>query len=328
MKLKKKYQLLLLSAVVSVPLLLLSIGVLTSVIYNLYFKSQNNDIPFHASFAYPAMLVVFGLSLLLLSVLFSRSISALLNQINLLNRTIRNLASHEKIPNKINIHSDDEMGALIRSVNLLIDRTTYRELELKQQQDMQKELLQKLRHDISTPLTAVRLQLFDMEAQHECQCTNIESLSQQIQYIAELTKEIHIQSTETLDSSYILSENMNVLDVLETVVRKWGYLYNMNEIELHFHPVDKTLIWNCNVLWTQRLFDNILQNTLRHSKATMLDVVIEHGVVSIRDNGIGFDKNNHPKGLGLKIIEDIARLFQIEYTLKSNEHGTLFRLQQ
>jgi len=328
MKLKKKYQLLLFAAIISVPLLLLGIGVLMSVIYNAVFKPQNDQTPFHASFAYPVMLVVFVLSLVLLAVLFSRSIRSLLNKINLLNRTIRHLASYDKIPSKIAVHGNDEMGELIRSVNLLIERTTYRELELKQQEDMQKELLHKLRHDINTPLTAVRLQLFDLECQ-TAKSPIFESLYQQIQYIADLTKEIHLQSTDHLESSYILNEDVNIRDLLETMVQKWGYLYSMHEIELRFQPVDEALIWSCNALWVQRLFDNILQNAMRHAKATMLEVTIEHGVVSIRDNGIGFNESQRrDEGMGLKIIADIARMLQIHYTLESNEQGTLFRLYQ
>ncbi|EOP60143.1 sensor histidine kinase ybdK [Bacillus cereus VDM053] len=57
------------------------------------------------------------------------------------------------------------MGELIKSVNLLIERTTYRELELKQHEEIKKELLNKLRHDINTPLTGVKLQLFYLEDQ-------------------------------------------------------------------------------------------------------------------------------------------------------------------
>jgi len=328
MKLKKKYQLLLFAAIISVPLILLGIGVLMSVIYNAVFKPQNDHIPFHASFAYPVMLVVFVLSLVLLAVLFSRSIRSLLHKINLLNRAIRNLASHDEIPSKIEVHSNDEMGELIRSVNLLIERTTYRELELKQQEDMQKELLHKLRHDINTPLTAVRLQLFYLESQTETQGPIFESLYQQIQYIADLTQEIHLLSTDHLESSYILNEDVNIRDTLEMMVQKWGYLYSMHEIELRFRPTDEVLIWNCNALWVQRLFDNILQNAMRHAKATKLEVTIEHGVVAIRDNGIGFDENRRGEGLGLTIIEDIARMLQIQYTIQSNEQGTLFRLYQ
>ena len=81
----------------------------------------------------------------------------------MLNKTIRDLASNQNTPSTLEVGSKDEIGALIQSVNILIERTTYRELELKQQQELQKELLQKLRHDINTPLTAIRLQLFYLE---------------------------------------------------------------------------------------------------------------------------------------------------------------------
>ncbi|MEH6852835.1 histidine kinase dimerization/phospho-acceptor domain-containing protein, partial [Bacillus pseudomycoides] len=182
MKLKKKYQLLLFSAIISVPMLLLLISVLMSVIYDSVFKAKNKYIPFHESFAYPTMLVIFFVSLLLLAFLFSKTINSLLNKINILNKTIRHLASDKKVPNTLDVESEDEIGELIKSVNLLIERTTYRELELKQQEEMKKELLNKLRHDINTPLTAMRLQLFYLEDQYNGQKQVLESLYQQIQY--------------------------------------------------------------------------------------------------------------------------------------------------
>ncbi|WJE53704.1 HAMP domain-containing sensor histidine kinase [Bacillus cereus] len=324
MKLKKKYQLLLFSAVISVPFLLLLISISMSVIYNIAFKTKNNDIPFHESFAYPTMLVVFFLSLLLLAVLFSKSINSLLNEINILNKTIRNLASDEKIPNKLDVKNDDEIGELIKSVNLLIERTTYRELELKQQEEMKKELLNKLRHDINTPLTAVRLQLFYLEGQYDDQAPILESLYQQIQYIAELTNEFNLQSTDKLESSYVLNHEVNIHDLLEAMVKKWDYLYSIHDIELIYNPIYKYLIWTSNDLWIQRLFDNIFQNTLKHSKAKKLEITIENHVVSIKDNGIGFDMNGKSAGLGLKIIQDISRMLNIKYTLQSNGDGTIF----
>ncbi|HEK9099792.1 HAMP domain-containing protein [Bacillus pfraonensis] len=324
MKLKKKYQFLLFSAVISVPFLLLLISILMSVIYNIAFKTKNNDIPFHESFAYPTMLVVFFLSLLLLAVLFSKSIHSLLNKINILNKTIRNLASDEKIPNKLDVKNNDEIGELIRSVNLLIERTTYRELELKQQEEIKKELLNKLRHDINTPLTAVRLQLFYLEGQYHDQSPILESLYQQIQYIAELTNEFNLQSTDKLESSYVVNHEVNIHHLLEAMVKKWDYLYSIHDIELIYNPINNDLIWTSNDLWIQRLFDNIFQNTLNHSKAKKLEITIENHVVSIRDNGIGFDMNEKSAGLGLKIIQDISRMLDIKYTLQSSEDGTIF----
>ncbi len=113
-------------------------------------------------------------------------------------------------------------------------------------------------------------------------------------------------------------------ELLETAVKKWDYLYSMNGIELHFKPADQDVIWVSNVLWMQRLFDNIFQNTLKHSKAEKMEVRIENGTVSIRDDGIGFDRNENSEGLGLKIIEDICRLLAMTYELETNEYGTRF----
>ncbi|MGX4764448.1 sensor histidine kinase [Bacillus mojavensis] len=323
MKLKTKYQLLLCTAVISVPVLLLAVSILMSVIYDSMFKPINHGMPFHRSFAYPAMLAVFLLSLFLLAFIFSKSIHSLLRKINLLNQTIRHLAGDKKIPNKLAVKNDDEIGELIKSVNLLIERTTYRELELRQREYMKKELMQKLRHDINTPLTALRLQLFYLESQCQDQ-TAFESLYQQIEYIAELTNDFNLFSTETLESSYIINEEVRINDLLETAVKKWDYLYSVNGIELHYKPTDQDVIWISNGLWMQRLFDNIFQNTLKHSKAEKLEVKIENGAVSIRDDGIGFDREQDSDGLGLKIIEDVCRLLRITYVLQTNENGTAF----
>lgn len=54
--------------------------------------------------------------------------------------------------------------------------------------------------------------------------------------------------------------------------------------------------------------------------------MIEHGTVSICDDGIGFDRDENSEGLGLKIIEDICRLLHITYLLKTDKTGTHFNL--
>ncbi|MGN4127926.1 sensor histidine kinase [Lysinibacillus sphaericus] len=322
MKLTTKYQLLLFSAIISVPLVLLVISIVMSIIYDMAFKTKNQGIPFHESFAYPSMLIVFFLSLLMLAFLFSKSINSLLTKINILNKTIRNLASNENIPSTLDVRSEDEIGQLIKSVNILIERTTYRELELKQQQELQKELLNKLRHDINTPLTAIRLQLYYLEDTYKDQPEITQSLYKQIQYIADLTNEFNVQSMDTLENSYIVNDEVNLHQLLGTMLKKWSYLYSIHAIELVYQPLDTDLVWMSNDLWMQRLFDNVFQNTLKHSHATKLEISIENGMVCMKDNGIGFDRNRINTGLGLKIIEDISSTLHIKYTLQSNEEGT------
>jgi len=324
MTLKTKYRLLLFTAIVSVPIVLLGISVAMSIIYEFAFKTRNKGTPFHESFAYPTMLIVFFLSLCLLAFLFSKSINSLLTKINMLNKTIRDLASNESTPSTLEVGSEDEIGELIQSVNILIERTTYRELELKQQQELQKELLQKLRHDINTPLTAIRLQLFYLEDYYKEQPKLVESLNEQIQYIASLTNEFNLQTLDTMENSYIVTEEVQLTTLLETMIKKWSYLYRMHNIELIFHSEDAHLTWTSNELWLQRMFDNVFQNTMKHSKATKLEITIKDSKVFMMDNGTGFEQNRESGRLGLKIIDDIARILQVTYALHTNEDGTSF----
>ena len=324
MTLKTKYRFLLFSAIISVPIVLLGISVLMSILYEFAFKSKNQDTPFHESFAYPIMLVVFFLSLCVLAFLFSKSINSLLTKINMLHQVIRDLASDERTPHTLEVSSEDEIGQLIQSVNILIERTTYRELELEQQQRLQKELLQKLRHDINTPLTAIRLQLFYVEDSLKDQPDLVESLNEQIHYIANLTNELSFQSIDTVESSYIIKEEVSLPKLLETMIDKWRYLFTIHSIELSIQLNVSELLWMSNELWLQRIFDNVFQNTLKHSKATKLLVVIDHGMIKVIDNGIGFEKNHKHCGLGLQIIEDIAMVLQLHYTLESSKAGTSF----
>lgn len=324
MNLKNKYQMLLFTAAISVPVVLLSISILMTIVYNSYFKADNKGIPFHESFAYPAMLIIFLLSLVFLAILFSKSINTLLNKINLLNTTIYNLASDEKIPHILDVDSKDEIGELIQSVNLLIERTTYRELELKQQREIKKEQLNKLRHDLNTPLTAVKLQLFYLEEQFRDHEPILESLYRQIEYMGQLTNEFSMESIDTVENSYIINDEVNLHRLLETMIKKWSYLYSIHGIELIYKTTNNELSWFSNELWIERLFDNIFQNTLKHSSAEKLEVSIENGIVSLKDNGTGFNANAIRTGLGLKIIKDLSCALNIDYRLQSSTQGTVY----
>ncbi|MEK5486448.1 sensor histidine kinase [Lysinibacillus sp. FSL M8-0355] len=328
MTLKTKYRTLLFLAIASVPIVLLSISVAIAVVYDKVFKLKNEGIPFHESFAYPIMLVAFVLSLGLLALLFSTTIHSLLSKITMLNKTIRELASNERIPNTLTISSEDEIGQLMQSVNLLIERTTYRELELAQQQELQKELLQKLRHDIHTPLTAIRLQLFFLEDQLQGQPKLVESLNAQIHYITNLTNAFQLQAFDTSENSFVVQEEIQLAQLLETMMKKWRYLYRMQSIALHFHHDDPHAIWISNELWLQRLFDNVFQNTLKHAQATQLEVSINNGQVFMCDDGVGFKPDADYAGLGLKIIQDIAKTLNIDVSLQSNDTGTSFGFAQ
>ncbi|WP_432703017.1 histidine kinase dimerization/phospho-acceptor domain-containing protein [Lysinibacillus sphaericus] len=319
MKLKKKYQLLLLTVIGSVPLSVVVISVIVTIIYNHF--SNDVQTQFYESKAYPIMLGLFIVSFFALAILFSKSINTLIKRINVLNKTIMELASDDKKRlQKIPYARNDELGDLTNAVNLLIDRTISKEIEIQQQKRMKQELLTQLRHDINTPLTAMRLQLYTIERDFSQHQDIFNSLNEQINYISKLSNEYDFERLSRVDNSYVIMEKVDVLKLLNTIIFKWNFLYKVNQISIVLNDYATNCQWRSNEIWLHRLFDNIFQNTLRHAACDTLEITLQKNLIIFKDNGIGF--NVEEKGTGLRIIEDICRVLDLQSTIQSNEKGT------
>lgn len=326
MKLKHKYQFMLLIVMISVPLSLLLANFVMLGIYRLVYKGKSSSVPFHESFAYPGMIVLFMLALVSLIFLFSRSIHSLLIKIGLLDQTIRELAANKQVPEKVTVEREDELGSLVHSVNALIERTSWRELALEQEMNIRKEMIRKLRHDFNTPLTTMKLQLFYLEeAEEHSKQEIIHAMNQQIEHMARLTDDLSMMSVNTLE--YVIKEDVDVELVLQNTISKWNYLFHQSKMELLYKSDGKPFSWMGNQLLFQRILDNVLQNILKHAEATKTTISVQNFVVTIEDNGVGFDCTNDHKGLGLKIIADITQLLKVKYFLRSDPLGTTFTFQ-
>ncbi|WP_316838992.1 7TM diverse intracellular signaling domain-containing protein [Pedobacter gandavensis] len=73
-----------------------------------------------------------------------------------------------------------------------------------------------------------------------------------------------------------------------------------------------------------RMVQEILQNLLKHSKATsgFLQIIIEQGLVSIyaEDNGVGLKDNEVNDGVGLKSLENLVNLLKGSFSIDSGEN--------
>lgn len=319
MKLKNKFQLLLILVIFSVPLSVVVINVIVGVIYDHLSKDAGTQ--FFESKAYPIMLALFIVAFFMLAVVFSKSINSLIKRINELNQTIMVLASdNKKRPQKIPYTRNDELGELTNAVNLLIDRTISKEIELKQQEQMKQELLTQLRHDINTPLTSMRLQLYTIENDFSKHQDIFNSLNEQIKYISELSNEYDFERLSFVDNSYVITEKVDVSRLINTIISKWNFLYKVNHISIVSNDSSTKIRWASNEIWMHRLFDNVFQNVLRHAKCDTLEITLQQNSIIFKDNGIGF--NVEEKGTGLGIIEDICRVLELYSTIQSNKEGT------
>jgi hypothetical protein len=81
------------------------------------------------------------------------------------------------------------------------------------------------------------------------------------------------------------------------------------------------------------MLQEFFTNTIKHSKATKLNVSVEYSGDTLRikasDNGVGFDASliNSFKGIGLSNIYNRAKLIGATVAINSKEgHGTKFSL--
>jgi len=98
-----------------------------------------------------------------------------------------------------------------------------------------------------------------------------------------------------------------------------------NQVDLQFEWLGKKDGMTIqNEILIYRMIQEILQNLLKHSKATsgFLQIIIEQGLVSIyaEDNGIGWKNNTVSDGLGLKSLENLVELLKGSFSIDSAEN--------
>ncbi|SMD09861.1 7TM diverse intracellular signaling domain-containing protein [Pedobacter nyackensis] len=98
-----------------------------------------------------------------------------------------------------------------------------------------------------------------------------------------------------------------------------------NQVDLQFEWLGKKEGMTIqNEILIYRMIQEILQNLLKHSKATsgFLQIIIEQGLISIyaEDNGVGLKDNTVSDGLGLKSLENLVELLKGSFNIDSAEN--------
>lgn len=326
MSLKKRYYVLIGSIVFLVPVLFLATNLLLFFVYFFLSKVFSLGDSFQNSFFYASIFTVYFGLLLLLIFFSAKSINHVLYKINQMNKTIKKL-SLEEVPEKLHITNDkDEIDLLAGSINRLIDRLAYKELALESELAFKKEYTNKLSHDINTPLTGLKLEIYHLEKKGQIEKASLDSMYHKIDYISKLMIQLNQRELESVKDTYIFYEDVDMREVIKKLIKKWTYIYENKDIQINLHFQTSSIIWRSNELWLERIFDNIFQNTHLHSDAKSINIHANEVNIIIMDDGKGFDTDDIQNGLGISIIKEICEKLAIHCELTSNEHGTRYML--
>jgi signal transduction histidine kinase len=193
--------------------------------------------------------------------------------------------------------------------------------QLEIQEATLKSIAQELHDNIGQTLSVIKLwmSIAPIEKEHpafEGVQNSKEMLYKVIHDMADLTKSLHTDRISDIG----LQEAIN-FDIKS--LRKTGLLeigYDVQGDEFHF-PEQKSI-------FLFRMYQEMMNNILKHSKATQVNVSIVYSpdytfALTIRDNGVGFDTRQKKEstsgssGLGLKSMGNRAKMIGADMTILS-----------
>lgn len=268
-------------------------------------------------------------------------------------RTLKERLNKVKVDGKnekILWENEDEIGELIESYNVMVDKIEESSLLLKQQerQASWRELAKQVAHDIKNPLTPMKLSIQYLQKLHDKKPEMFDdkfneiapSLISQIEGISNIASELNNYSKpmtlqkEKTDLNKCIKDAINLFNSADDVIISYN----------------KSVEEDCFVCGDEKLFVRILNNMLKNSCQAFYDKEEGHidigltkeedqYIISIKDDGCGIKEENKDKifthhfstktegsGIGLTIVKTIIESYDgsISFVSKENEGTTFF----
>ncbi len=241
--------------------------------------------------------------------------------------------------------SNDEIGNLVDDFNVMIKK-------LNNLENIRKDLLNQITHDLSTPLTGI---LGYIEA-IEDKLISEDKINETLKTIKEEIDSLSILINDLREYSFIESakfkldlEEINLSDEINRSLSIVKNKYNKKNINLIFNSQDAYIQGDKRRI--SEIFNNLFDNAFKFSKDNgnvYIDLKkdTEKVTVTIKDEGIGIDKEDLPHifnkffrgknlkdadskgyGLGLAIVKELVEAHKGYISVKSEKgKGTEFEI--
>ena len=247
----------------------------------------------------------------------------------------------------------DEIDVLGQQFNAMADKITSQIHELRQMDNVRREMVANISHDLRTPMTTMRgyletLQLKHAELSVEEQQQYLQTALSHSQRLGRMVEELFELARLDSCESVVISEPFSMCELVQDVTQKFQLRAREKSIKLNasLNP-DAPLVYG-DIAMMQRVLENLLENGLRHTPAggsISVGVDVDSGniVVQVKDTGCGIPADDVPRiferfyqqdknrsgsnsaGLGLAIVKRILELHGSVINVNSEpERGTTF----
>ena len=302
---------------------------------NFYYTVEDRSTGIKISFFIIYIIIV---SLLLfisitIAIRFSSRFFRSINNLILASTEIGHGNLNTKVPE---IKTDKDMEVLNKNFNSMISRLKNQQekLIINERYKAWGNLSRKLAHEIKNPLTPIQLTIDRIRTKYSGQITNEDqqSFKENLKIINSQIKQIENLVNEFSDFARMPKPTLKRNNLVKLLNENIKLLSEVNKsIEINLNKKDEEISLECDKEQISRVFINLIKNSIESieqkveknpdfKKKILIDISSnnDHILISIEDNGVGFDENNikeilnpyyttkkNGTGLGLSIVNKI-----------------------
>ncbi|MEJ1382624.1 MAG: HAMP domain-containing sensor histidine kinase [Candidatus Sedimenticola sp. (ex Thyasira tokunagai)] len=243
-------------------------------------------------------------------------------------------------------HSHDEVALLGTAFDSMAERITVQLSELKDQDQLRRELVAQISHDLRTPLAALHgyletLRMKGLQLETSTQQEYLEIALRQSTQLTSMVEDLfelaHLEARD-LQPKF---EPCAIAELLQDVAQKFRLHAEKSQVQLRMSPPATAPLITADIALTERLLDNLISNAIEHTPVGgLVDLSLTTGEctvsVTVTDSGSGIDEDDLPRlfepfyqgknrggtsghaGLGLAIAKRIAELQDGELTVQNS----------
>ncbi|MBM7653059.1 HAMP domain-containing sensor histidine kinase [Neobacillus cucumis] len=288
---------------------------------------------------------ILGIAITLTIVMVVINTKYLVKPISNLTKATKSLANGD-FNVKMNVYRHDEIGELSNSFLQMARK-------LEQIDDMRKEFISNISHDIQSPLSNIKgyTNLLDTESLSKKERSQYVSIiNGEISRLSTLTKQLLLLSSLDQNEDIMKKKNYNLGKQLKELVRNYQWAISEKEIMLGYSLPRIEIVGDPSLLNT--VWDNLLANAVKYNKPNgsieiSIDQKEESVIVTFEDTGIGMNDKElgqiferfyradkartrtvEGTGLGLSIVKTIIDLHRGSIHVRSKENeGTVFMVE-
>jgi len=298
-----------------------------------------------------AWALIISLSIaLLIGILIFRRMTLRLNRLSKAMATFKNPDSDNNIftPNHI-----DEIDFLTDSFKHMADRISIQFEDIKKQDDLRRELVANVSHDLRTPIAVLHGYLETLKLKDD-QITEsdrrryidsaLQSSAQLQQLITELFELAHLDALKTAPQK----ESFNLTELIHDDIQKLSLAAKLKSLTFDLQLQDNNYVIEADISLITRLFENLIINAIKFSPTGgnitlqlkqnnnryVIKITNAGSIILPEDIPFIFDRfyqsqnqsqQNTPGGLGLAIVKRIVELHLGNIDIVSTQKlGTTF----